>query len=143
MAEVDAARIAVGAAESRGLPIMLAATGVLTFLDFAAKDEIASPRRRRLVTGIIQTAIAGIGMLEARANPVNPFAIAPVPQPAAFGRYTAVAAGWYADERLAVHLLRRSRLSRPNTVAGALLAVSRPVGTLVAIRMMPRVDDRA
>lgn len=143
VAEIDAARSAVGGTGDRGLPLVLAATSVLTFLDFAAKDEIASPRRRAAAAAVIQTALAGITLLDTRANPVNPYAVASGPQPALAGRVAAVGFGWYAAERLAVRLLRRSRLRRPNTVAGLLLAVSRPAGTLVTLRMLPRADRGA
>lgn len=40
--EIAAARTAVGSATNRELPVVLAATSVLTFLDSAEKDEIAS-----------------------------------------------------------------------------------------------------
>ncbi|ALL75338.1 hypothetical protein AD006_08555 [Pseudonocardia sp. EC080610-09] len=143
VAEVAAARGAVGAATHRSLPVVLAATSVLTFLDFAVKDEIAGPRRRAAATVLIQTAIAGIGLLDARAGQVNPYAVATGPEPARGARLAAVGLGWYAAERLAVHLLRRSSLTRPNTVAGLLLAVTRPAGTLVTLRMLPRADGRA
>lgn len=137
VAEIDAARTAVASTTNRGLPTVLAATAVLTFLDFAAKDEITNPRRRAATTAVIQTALAGITLLDIRANQINPYAVAAGPQPALAGRFATVGIGWYAAERLIVHLLRRSRLTRPNTVAGLLLAVSRPAGALVTLRMLP------
>lgn len=143
VAEVDAARTAVGNATNRGLPVVLAATSVLTFLDFAAKDEITSPRRRATVSAVIHVAISGIMLLDARANQVNPYAVAACPQPALAARIAAVGAGWYAAERLAVHLIRRSRLTRPNTVAGLFLAATRPAGALVTLRMLPRPQHGA
>ncbi|MDN5915201.1 MAG: hypothetical protein L0I76_08880 [Pseudonocardia sp.] len=143
VAEIDTARTAVGSATNRGLPVVLAATSVLTLLDFAAKDELASPRRRAVATAMIQTAIAGITLLDTRANQINPYAVAVGPKPALAMRIAAVGVGWYATERLVVHRIRRSRLTRPNTVAGLLLAVTRPAGSLVTLRMLPRADHGA
>ncbi|MEQ3554680.1 hypothetical protein WIS52_29800 [Pseudonocardia nematodicida] len=143
LAEVQAARGAVDAATDRGLPMMLAATSVLTFLDFAAKDEITSPRRRAVVTAVTQLAMAGIALLETRAEQVRPHLAAPAPAPALAAKVAAVGVGWYATERLAVHLLRRSTLTRPNTVAGLLLAVTRPAGAVVTLRMVPRAGRDA
>ncbi|MEU8993158.1 hypothetical protein AB0C98_43405 [Streptomyces sp. NPDC048558] len=140
VAEVNAAHTAVASATNRGLPVVLAATSVLTFLDFAAKDDITSPRRRAGATAVIQTALAGIALLDTRTNQVNPFAVAAGPQPGLATRLAAVGIGWYAAERLAVYLIRRSRLTRPNTVAGLLLAATRPAGALVTLRMLPRAQ---
>lgn len=127
----------------RGLPVVLAATAVLTFLDHAAKDAFPDRGRRAAVTAVTQLAMAGISLLDVRANPVNPYAVASGPQAGLAARIGAVGLGWYAAERLAVHMLRRSRLRRPNTAAGLLLAVSRPAGTVAVMRMLPRAADDA
>ncbi|MDN5920569.1 MAG: hypothetical protein L0I76_36635 [Pseudonocardia sp.] len=143
VAEIDAAHTAVGSATHRGLPVVLAASSVLTFLDFAAKDELTSPRRRATMSAVVHVAIAGITLLDTRVNQVNPYAAAAAPQPALAARIAAVGFGWYAAERLAVHLIRRSRLTRPNTVAGLLLAATRPAGALLTLRMLPRAQHGA
>ena len=124
----------------RGLPVVLAASSALTFLDFAAKDAIMSPRRRTVASAVIQAALAGISLIDVRATRPDPYIAAAEAHPDHAARTAVVAAGWYTAERLAVHLIRRSRLSRPNTVAGLTLALSRPAGTLVALRMLSRAD---
>ncbi|GEC23536.1 hypothetical protein C8E95_3237 [Pseudonocardia autotrophica] len=122
---------------------MLAATSVLTFLDFAAKDEIADPRRRMAASAVIQAALLAIPLLEVQGSQINPYPPGDDPQPALAAKIGAVALGWYAAERLAVHLIRRSRLKRPNTIAGLVLAVSRPAGYVAVTRMLPRAQDSA
>ncbi|MEU6700360.1 hypothetical protein [Pseudonocardia sp. NPDC046786] len=143
VAEVDAARRAVDTAHRRNVPIMLAATSVLTFLDFAAKDEITGPRRRMVASAVIQAALLGLSLLDVRGSQVVPYAPGDGPQPALAGKIAGVGLGWYAAERVAVHLIRRSRLTRPNTVAGLVLAVSRPAGYLAVTRMLPRAGRDA
>lgn len=137
VAEIDADHRAIDVEAQRGLPVALTATFVLTFLDFAVKDEIASPRRRMIATALIQTALAGIATFGTRAAQVDPHAVATIPEPDRAGRLLATGVGWFATERLAVHLLRRSRLSRPNTVAGLLVAASRTATALVFFRALP------
>lgn len=135
--EIDAARRGVDAADRRGTPALLVATAALTFLDFAAKDHAARPVRHA-VTAVVQTALLGMSLAEVRANPVVPYEPADGPAP---GRATAVfgaIAGWTAAERAVVVLLRRSRLRRPNTVAGLVLAVTRPAGHVVLRSLLPR-----
>lgn len=50
----------------------------------------------------------------------------------------ALEAPWGVAKRLVIRGLRASRLRRPNTVAGAILAVTRPVGYVLVERLTPR-----
>lgn len=134
-AEVDAARAAVDRAARQGRPAVLVATAALTFLDFAAKDHLRPPGAG-VVTAVAQSAILAAVLLEARANPVQP--ALPAGEAAAPLAAAGVGTAWFAAERLAVHALRRSRLRRPNTVAGVLLALSRPAATVVLHRLPSR-----
>lgn len=143
VAEVESARRAVEAADRHGVAVMLTATSVLTFLDFAAKDEIADPRRRLAASVVIQAAVLGISLLDARGKQVTPYLPGDGPQPALAMKFAGVTLGWYAAERLTVHLLRRSHLKRPNTVAGLVLAISRSAGYLAVTTMLPRAGRSA
>jgi hypothetical protein len=125
--ELAAGRRATAAAESRGLPVLLGAWSLLVFVDYAAKDHVG------------QAATLGLGLMDNRSRPVQPIS----PDPAEVGPRALVpmagaAVGWALAERVIVVGLRRSRLRRPNTLAGLVLAVSRPLGYVGMLRLTPR-----
>jgi hypothetical protein len=137
--ELAAGRRATAAAEIRGLPVLLGAWSLLVFVDYAAKDHVADRRVRWLVTALCQAATLGLGLLDNRSRPVQPISPDPVEVgPRAVVPMVGAAVGWALAERVIVLGLRRSRLSRPNTLAGLVLAVGRPIGYVGMLRLTPR-----
>lgn len=137
--ELAAGRRATAAAETRGLPMLLGAWSLLAFVDYAAKDHIADRRVRWLVTALCQAATLGLGLLDNRSRPVQPISPdAAEVGPRALAPMVGAAVAWTLAERVIVLGLRRSRLSRPNTRAGLVLAVGRPLGYVGMLRLTPR-----
>jgi hypothetical protein len=137
--ELAAGRRATAAAETRGLPMLLGAWSLLAFVDYAAKDHIADRRVRWLVTALCQAATLGLGLLDNRSRPVQPISPdAAEVGPRALAPMVGAAVAWTLAERVIVLGLRRSRLSRPNTLAGLVLAVGRPLGYVGMLRLTPR-----
>lgn len=137
--EFAAGRLAVRVAEKRRMPLVLGASSVLVFVDYAAKDRLADRRVRWLVTALCQAATIGVGLLDNRARQVQPISVDPADLgPRAAAPMGAALIGWALAERTIVRWLRRSRIRRPNTLAGLLLAVGRPLGYLGVVRLTPR-----
>lgn len=146
LAEIEARRRAVEAEERRGRSWQLGAYSVLTLADYAAKDLLSTSRGRWAVTAACQVAQLGTAfvMFEgSRVNPVDVDDLGSAPQTGAF--LFGYLAAWVGVERVLVTLLRRSRSRRPNLVAGAALALARPVALLGSQRILPRAgrDRRA
>ncbi|MCO7192839.1 hypothetical protein [Pseudonocardia sp. McavD-2-B] len=140
--EIEAARRAVDTADRRSRPAVLIATAALTVLDFAAKDHL--PRRgQRVVTAVALAGVLGVSLADVRSTPVVVYAAADGPAPGRAAALFGASIGWFAAERVAVALLRRSRLRRPNTAAGILLGVSRPLGSVLVTRILPRAGRDA
>jgi hypothetical protein len=140
--ELAAGRQAVNTEQRRRLPVLLGAWSALVFLDYAAKDAVPDRRARRLVTGVCWTAAVGIGLLDSRTNPIQPVSVDPNETgPKAAAPMAGALLGWAIAERLIVAALRRSRLTRPNTAAGLVLAVGRPLGYLGVLRLTPKPHD--
>ncbi|WP_145981238.1 hypothetical protein [Pseudonocardia sp. HH130629-09] len=135
--EIEAARRAVDATDRRARPAILLATSALTFVDFAAKDHVSRPAQYA-VTALVQTGLLAMTLAETRTNPVVPYEPADGPSPGRAAMLFGSIATWMALERTAVALIRRSRVRRPNTVAGFLLSVTRPAGFAFAAQLMPR-----
>lgn len=139
LGEIDSARRAVAAEDGRGLPVLLAAWSVLVVIDYGAKDHVPDRAVRRGVSALCAAATLGIGLQDNRSRRVQPVSVDPadVGIRAAAAMMAALAV-WGVGERLVIHGLRASRLRRPNTVAGAILAVTRPAGYLGVLRVMPK-----
>lgn len=136
--ELVAAQRAVTREGRRGLPVTLTACSVLVVLDYAAKDHVVDRGARRAVSTLCAAGALAITLLDQRASPVQPLSVDPAdlgPRAAAPG--LALAAGWAITERALITGFRRSRLGRPNTVAGVALAILRPALYLAARRLMP------
>jgi len=92
-----------------------------------------------MVSGLCAATTLGLGLLDHRANPVQPISVDPADTgPAAAGPLVLAVAGWAVAERLLVRGIRRSRATHPNTLAGVVLAVVRPLGYLAVQRLTPR-----
>lgn len=140
--ELAAGRRAVQAEGRRGLPLLLASGSTLVLLDYATKDFVTDRRARLLASGLCWAATLGIALLENRANPVQPVGVDPAGTgPRAAAPMAAAVLGWAVAERLVVAGLRRSRLRHPNTAAGLVLAVGRPLGYLGVLRLVPRPPE--
>lgn len=139
LGEIDSARRAVAAENDRALPVVLAAWSILVAIDYTAKDLVPERAAQRWVSALCAVATIGIGLLENRSRQVQPISVDPDDVGArAVVPMLASMAVWGVAERLVVRGLRASRLRRPNTVAGAILAVTRPAGYVVVERLTPR-----
>lgn len=139
LVEIDAARRAVEAESERGLAVMLTTTSALVVLDYAAKDYLPDRVAERAVSAIC--AIAGLGacLMHLRSNQVQPVSVDPNDLGfRAAAPMFAVLAGSFGAERLLVRRLRKSRLRRPNTVAGAILALERLAMYPLVLRLTPK-----
>jgi hypothetical protein len=137
LAELRTGRAAVEAAEKQGLPVLLGAWSTLVLLDYSAKDHMPDRRARLAVSALCVTATLALGALNSRATPIQPVQVGERGSDRrATRKLAAVLLGWVVTERLLIIGLRRSRLRRPNTIAGAVLAVERPLGYLGLRRML-------
>ena len=141
LGELAAGQRAVSAAERRGRPALVGALSVLTLVDYGAKDHVADRRVRRLVSGACQLAGIAITVVDHSVNPVQPFVVVDPDdddEPPAVATTIAALVGWLVAERLIVVGVRRSGVRWPNTLAGVLLAIGRPVAYIGLVRLLPR-----
>lgn len=136
--ELATGRRDVRAADRRRLPLVLAAWSTLVFVDYAAKDHVRDKRVRWLITGACEAAALGVGMLDGQAAQVQPVEVGGASGVADVAPMGAAMAAWAVAERAIVFGLRRSGLRYPNTVAGAVFAVTRPLCYLGVQRLLPR-----
>lgn len=135
--ELAAARRAVSAAERRTLPFVLGARSFLTLVRHATADHVTDRRTRRFVTGTCLALDALLLVGDNRSTAVQPAEVSPdehrSPPPAlyAVGVLAAVAV-----DRSVVAVLRRTRLRRPNTAAGLVLAIEGTLADLVVRRLL-------
>lgn len=140
LAELEAGRRATADAERRSRALLLASSSVLVFIDYAAKDHVPDPTARRLTTALCTTAATGLHLLDMRYQQVQPVGAASeedVP-PDLLPRLARFLLVWAASERVVIAGLRRSRVRRPNTVAGLVLALTRPIWYAALDRRLPR-----
>lgn len=139
LAELEASRLAIAAAEARGLPVLLTACSMFALVDYAAKDFLADRRAKRVVSVVCQLAVLSVGLLHLDRTPVQPVTVDPADLgPRAATPFIAAMVGWAVAERVLIVTLRRSRVRRPNTLAGVALALARPVAYLGVMRLLPR-----
>ncbi len=139
LSELRAGRRATVAAAARGLPVLLAASSVAVLADYVAKDLLAGRRARWSVTVVCQLSTLSIGLLEVYRSPVQPVSVDPADLgPRAATPFIAAVVGWALAERVLIVALRRSRVRRPNTLSGVVLAVARPLAYLRVQRLLPR-----
>lgn len=136
--ELRAGRRAIADAEARGLPVLLSACSVSVLADYVGKDLLARRGARWAVTAICQLSALGVGLRLGR-TPVRPVSVDPADLgPRAAAPFMAALVGWALAERVLVFALRRSRLRRPNILAGVTLAFARPLAYLGVRRLLPR-----
>lgn len=139
LAELAAGQRAVAAAEARGLPVLLTACSMFVLADYAAKDFLADRRARWAVSVVCQLSTLSLGLLDLDRTPVQPVSVDPADLgPPSATRFIAAMLGWALAERVLVVALRRSRVRRPNTLAGVALALARPVAYIGVQRLLPR-----
>jgi hypothetical protein len=137
LAEVEARRRLVEAAHWRHVPFESAVWSAALLLDYAVKDLLSSRRRRLAATALCQ--LAGAAVLALNPPRVRPWwRHKGDPDEGTRDILLLFALGGYAlvVERALVWGLRRSRLRRPNTVAGIVLAVTRPTATAIVQRRL-------
>jgi hypothetical protein len=137
LAEVEARRRLVEAEHRRHVPFELAVWSAALLLDYAAKDVLPGRRRRLAATALCQ--LAGAAALALNPPRVRPWWRHEGDQDEGSRDLLILfAACGYAlvVERGLVWALRRSRLRRPNTVAGLVLAVTRPATTAMVYRRL-------
>ena len=143
LAELEAGRRAVEAAEKRGLPVLLTGWSTLVLLDYIAKDHVPDRRARLAISGTCAVATLAMGMLDHSSNPVQPVDVGGTPPDSdAAKRLGATLLGWALAERVLVLGLRRSGIRRPNTLAGITLAFCRPLGYLALRRLLADTRSR-
>jgi hypothetical protein len=137
LAEVQARRRLVEAEHWRHVPFELAVWSAVILLDYAAKDLLPRRRERLAATALCQ--LAGAAALALNPPRVRPWGRHQVDSDEGAKDVLFVFAVYgYAlvVERGLVWALRRSRLRRPNTVAGLVVAVSRSAtGAMVYRRL--------
>lgn len=139
LAELEAGQRTVATAETRGLPALLTAYSVFVLADYAAKDLLAARRARWAVSAVCQLSTLSLALLDMDRTPVQPVSLDPADlEPRAAVRFIAAILGWALAERALVVGLRRSRVRRPNTLAGGALALVRPAAYLGIRRLLPR-----
>jgi hypothetical protein len=139
LAELEAGRRATAHAERRSRALLLASSSVLVFMDYAAKDHVPDPTARRLTTALCTTAALCLHLLDMRYQQVHPVGMGPdESRPEVVRRLVRLLLVWMASERVLIVGLRRSRVRRPNTVSGLVLALTRPVWYAVLDRRLPR-----
>jgi hypothetical protein len=137
--ELAAGKRAVADEERRRRLVLSGAWSALVLLDYGAKDLVLDRRTRWLVTVSCRAASIGVGLLVDRSRTVQPISVDPADTgPWAAAPMAVALAGWLVAERLLVLGLRRSRLARPNTVAGLVLALCRPAAQRGVLRLAPR-----
>lgn len=143
LADLGTAERAVRRAQTRGLPLLLVAEGVLVLVDYAAKDLLPGRRARHAVTAACVLTSLAVGMRDIRRTPVQPVSVDPDDLgPRAARPFLAALGCWVVAERVLVHGLRRSRLHRPNLAIGLVLAAGRPLAHLGTTRLLPRPGHR-
>lgn len=139
LAELEAGRRATADAERRSRALLLASSSVLVFMDYAAKDHVPDPTARRLTTALCTAAALGLHLLDMRYQQVQAVGVADEdPRPDVLPRLVRLLLVWTASERVVIAGLRRSRVRRPNTVAGLVLALTRPFWYAALDRRLPR-----
>jgi hypothetical protein len=137
LGEVKARRRLVAAEHWRHVPFELAVWSAALLLDYAAKDLLPSRRSRLAATALCQ--LAGAAVLALSPPRVRPW-LRHQDDPEEGGRDLLVvfagAGCLLVAERTLVWALRRSGLRRPNTVAGIVLAVTRPTATAMVYRRL-------
>lgn len=137
LAQLEAGRHAVEAAEKRGLPVLLAGWSTLVLLDYISKDHVPDRRAQHAISGICAVATLAMGMLDHRSNPVQPVDVGGTrPDSDLAKRLGAALLGWALAERAVIMGLRRSGVRSPNTLAGITLAIGRPLGYLGLRRLL-------
>ena len=137
LAEVEARRRLVEAAHWRHVPFESAVWSAALLLDYAVKDLLSSRRRRLAATALCQ--LAGAAVLALNPPRVRPWwRHQGDPDEGARDLLLVFVAGGclLALERTLVWALRRSRLRHPNTVAGLVLAVTRPTASAILHRRL-------
>lgn len=140
--ELAAARRAVSAAERRTLPLVLGASSFLTLVQHAAGDHVTDRRTRWLVSGTCIALDVLVQVGDHRSAVVEPIATTPDgdPHPPDIPRtlWAAGVLGRTAVEWSVAAALRRSRLRRPATAAGLLLAIGSLLSDLAVRRLLWR-----
>ncbi len=143
LAELEAGRRAVDAAEKRGLPVLLTGWSALVLLDYVSKDHVPGRRAQLAISGTCAVATLAMGVLDHNANPVQPVDVGGMSQDSdAARRLSAALLGWTLAERSLVLGLRRSGIRWPNTLAGIALAIGRPLGYLHLRRLLTDTGSR-
>lgn len=139
LAELEAGQRDIAAAETRGLPVLLSACSVFVLADYAAKDLLAGRRAKWAVSAVCLLSTLSVTLLNQDRTSVQPVSTDPADLGSrAATPFIAAMVGWTLAERVLVVALRRSRLRRPNTLAGVALALARPVAYFQAQRLLPR-----
>ena len=137
LADIEARRGQVLAEYWRLMPLQLAVTSASALLDYAAKDLIISRRGRWTATALLQLAAGGVLALnQPRVQPWWQHAGDPVEGGRDFMMLFGIFGWMVVGERVLVWTLRRSRLRRPNTTTGLVLAITRPAAALLCYQRM-------
>lgn len=139
LAELEAGKRVVANAEVRARRVLLATYSVSVLADYLAKDLLVSRRAKWTVTAGCQLSTLGAALWDLERNPVQPVSLDPADVgPRAAAPFFGAMLGWALAERLLVVGLRHSRSLRPNTLAGGVLAVARPIAYVSVMRLVPR-----
>lgn len=143
LAELEAARRAVEAAEKQGRPVLLTGWSTLVLLDYLSKDHVPDRRARLAISATCAVATTAMAMLDHDSNPIQPVDVEGTPPDSDVPRRLVTAmVGWVLAERALVVGLRRSGIRRPNTLAGITLALTRPLGYLLVQRILTGTRSR-